>query len=114
MAIHYNLSKVFALSDNDTEFAKQLAMVFVAEVPQDLEGLKNGIKEKNHQQAYSFAHKIKPTLDLLGMTVAHEEILIIEQWAKNKGKRKEIKETFKSMKDRVKKAVKELKKDLNI
>ena len=36
MAINYNLSKVYALSDNDEEFVLQIIDLFVTEVPQDL------------------------------------------------------------------------------
>jgi hypothetical protein len=34
------------------------------------------------------AHKIKPTLDLLGLNVAFEEILQVEAWTKGRGKEK--------------------------
>ncbi len=73
-----------------------------------------GIKTKDHKLAYAFAHKIKPTLDLLGMSMAHEEILQIEAWTKAEGKRKEIEATFESVKDQVEKAVKEIKKDFDL
>jgi HPt (histidine-containing phosphotransfer) domain-containing protein len=113
MALNYNLAKVYAISENDTEFVQQIVSLFISEVPADLQLVKEGIEEKNYKQAYSFAHKIKPTLDLLGMTVAFEEILVVEDWTKREGKRKEIKDTFKDIEDRVEKAVKEIKKDFN-
>jgi HPt (histidine-containing phosphotransfer) domain-containing protein len=114
MALHYNLAKVYALSDNDPEFVMQIITLFVTEVPQDMIQIKLGIKTKDHKLAYSYAHKIKPTLDLLGMTVAYEEILQIEAWTKREGKRKEIKEVFDSVESQVEKAVKEIKKDFNL
>mgnify|MGYP000092975703 CR=1 FL=1 len=114
MAINYNLSKVYALSDNDPEFVLQIITLFVTEVPQDLKQIEIGIKEKDHKQAYAFAHKIKPTLDLLGMTMAYEEILQVEAWTKAEGKKKEIEATFKSIQDQVEKAIKEIKKDFEI
>lgn len=114
MAINYNLSKVYALSDNDEEFVKQIIDLFVSEVPADLKQIELGIKEKDHKLAYSYAHKIKPTLDLLGMSMAYEEILQVEAWTKVEGKRKEIDATFESIQDQVDKAVKEIKKDFNI
>ena len=70
MAINYNLSKVYALSDNDPEFVNEILSLFVSEVPEDLLQIKEGIKKKDHKHAYAYAHKIKPTLDLLGMTMA--------------------------------------------
>lgn len=114
MAINYNLSKVYALSDNDPEFVMQIIELFVTEVPQDLKQIELGIKEKDHKQAYAYAHKIKPTLDLLGMSMAYEEILQVEAWTRAEGKRKEIDATFESIQDQVDKAIKEIKKDYEI
>jgi len=114
MALHYNLAKVYALSDNDPEFVMQIVTLFVTEVPEDLLQIKEGIKKKDHKHAYAFAHKVKPTLDLLGLNVAFEEILQVEAWTKAEGEKKEIKETFKSIKSQVSDAVKELKKDFDL
>ncbi len=114
MALNYNLAKVYALSDNDPEFVMQIITLFVTEVPQDLVQIKLGIKTKEHKLAYAYAHKIKPTLDLLGMNVAFEEILQIEAWTKREGKRKEIRDTFDSVESQIEKAVKEIKKDFNL
>nr|WP_294776540.1 Hpt domain-containing protein [uncultured Flavobacterium sp.] len=114
MAINYNLAKVYALSDNDPEFVMQIIDLFVTEVPEDMKQIELGIKEKDHKLAYAYAHKIKPTLDLLGMTVAFEEILQVEAWTKREGKRKEINDTFASIQSQVEKAVKEIKKDFEV
>ncbi len=114
MAINYNLSKVYALSDNDEEFVLQIIDLFVTEVPQDLKQIEIGIKEKDHKQAYAYAHKIKPTLDLLGMTMAFEEILQVEAWTRAEGKKNEIEATFESIQDQIDKAIKEIKKDFDI
>jgi HPt (histidine-containing phosphotransfer) domain-containing protein len=114
MAINYNLAKVYALSDNDPEFVMQIITLFVTEVPEDMKQIELGIKEKDHKLAYAYAHKIKPTLDLLGMSVAFEEILQVEAWTKREGKRKEINDTFESIKSQVEKAVKEIKKDFEV
>ena len=114
MAINYNLSKVYALSDNDPEFVMQIITLFVTEVPEDLKQIDLGIKTKDHQLAYSYAHKIKPSLDLMGMNVAFEEILQVEAWTKAEGKRKEIVDTFASIESQVEKAVKEIKKDFEL
>ena len=114
MAINYNLSKVHELSDNDTEFVMQIINLFVTEVPDDLGYIDRGVKNKDHHMAYSYAHKIKPTLDLLGMTLAHQEILEIEAWGKREGKRKEIITILESVQNRIDKAVKEIKKDFEL
>lgn len=114
MALKYNLSKVYALSDNDVEFVHQILKLFVTEIPEDLKQVKEGIKKKDHKHAYAYAHKIKPTLDLMGLNVAFEEILQVEAWAKSEGKKKEIIETYRSIKKHVKDAVKEINKDFDL
>jgi len=55
MALHYNLAKVYALSDNDPEFVYQIITLFVNEVPEDLKFIKKGIEDKDHKLAYSYA-----------------------------------------------------------
>ena len=114
MALNYNLSKVYALSDNDPEFVNEILTLFVTEVPEDLKQIKEGIKKKDHKHAYAYAHKIKPTLDLLGLNVAFEEILQVEAWTKTEGNKKEIEHTFESIKTQVKEAIKEIKKDFDL
>lgn len=114
MALHYNLSKVHEISDNDVDFAKQIAVLFIEEVPIEVKKIKEGLKEKNHKKVYYSAHKIKPTLDLLGMDIAYQDILLIEEWTRAEGKKKEIKEVVKSLKKCVKNTIKELKKDFNL
>lgn len=114
MALYYNLAKVYAQSDDDAEFVNKTVNMFVSQVPLDLDKIKKGIEERDYELAYSFAHKIKPTLDLLGMNVTFDEILQIEDWAKTGGKKKEIKENYKSIQKHIEKAIKEIKKDFKL
>lgn len=114
MALHYNLSKVYAISDNDVEFAKQIVELFLEEVPVEVRNIKKGLKEKDRSMVYQAAHKIKPTLDLLGMDLAYEDVLAIEAWSKSESKKKEIKDVCKALKERVEQTIKELKKDYNL
>lgn len=111
MALHYNLSKVYAISDNDVDFAKQIVVLFIEEVPSEMKNIKEGLKEKDHNKVYHAAHKIKPTLDLMGMDLAYEDVASVETWSRSEGKKKEIKEVVKSLKEHISKTVKELKKD---
>ncbi|MCY1553529.1 hypothetical protein D9M68_900220 [compost metagenome] len=50
----------------------------------------------------------------MGLNVAFEEILQVEAWTKAEGKKKDIIETFKSIKVQVKEAIKEIKKDFDL
>jgi hypothetical protein len=55
----------------------------------------------------------KPTLDLLGLNVAFEEILQVEAWTKVEGK-KRYRSYFQEHKTQVKDAIKEIKKDFDL
>lgn len=114
MALHYNLSKVYAISDNDEEFAKQIVTLFTEEVPAEIKNIREGLEVKDHKKVYQAAHKIKPTLDLLGMQLAYEDVLVIEKWSRAEGKRKEIKDVVKSLRHHVENAFKEVKKNYNL
>lgn len=114
MALTYNLSKVNELSDNDPDFARQIVTLFLEEVPPEVKNIREGLKEKDYTRVYQAAHKIKPTLDLLGMDQAYEDILIIEAWTKVKGKKKEIKGVVKNLRHRVDDTIKELQKNYNL
>ena len=114
MALHYNLAKVYAISDNDPDFVHQIVRVFVIDTPIDLDHIKVAIEEKNHQKCFEYAHKIKPSLDLLSLNIALEEVVLIELWAKSLGKKKEVIELYRSASERIEKAIKEMKKDFNL
>lgn len=113
MALHYNLAKVYEISEDD-DFAMSIVSLFVTEVPLEIEQIKAGIDERDYKKAYAHAHKIKPSLDILGMEDARQDVLQIEDWGKTEGKRKEIIEVYKSLENQVEKAVKELKKDFSL
>lgn len=114
MALHYNLSKVYAISDNDVDFARQIVVLFNEEVPPEIQNIRAGLKEKDHTMVYHAAHKIKPTLDLLGMDLAYEDVVAIENWSRAEGKKKEIKAVVKNLRGLIKRTLKELKKDYQL
>lgn len=114
MALNYNLSKVYAISDNDVDFARQIVVLFTEEVPAEIVNIKEGLKGKDYQRVYQAAHKIKPTLDLLGMDIAYRDVIAIEAWTKAEGKKREIKDVVKNLRKYIKLTLKELKKDYDL
>lgn len=114
MALQYNLSKVYEISENDKDFALQIMLLFIQEVPVEIKIIKEAIEAKDYNKSYASAHKIKPTLDLLGMDLAYDDNLLIMNWSKEAGKRKEIKDVYKSLKEKIDAAVLEIKKDFKL
>jgi len=81
MELHYKLHRVRELADNDEDFIAALAQAFLEEVPEDAERLKRAVAEKNYQEAYQAAHKMKPTVDLFELGVL-DKLIELQDWGK--------------------------------
>ena len=114
MAIHYHLAKVFERTNSDDFLVKKEITAFITEVPPKMKLLLLNIKSKQYQTALFNAQKIKPALELMGMTIAYDEMLLVENWANCEAKRREIEATVQSIKNQVEQAVKEMNKEYKI
>ena len=114
MAIHYNLAKVFERTNSDALLIKNEIHTFVFDIPNQIKNLLLCIKNKQYLMAFHTAKKIKPSLELMGMTIAYNEIIEVEKWAEKQGKRREIAATVESIKWQIEKATKEMNKEYKI
>lgn len=110
----YNLDKINEMAEGDEDFITSVISVFLEEVPEDLEGLEKAIGNKDHENVYKLAHKIKPNVDILGMEQTRDRALEIETLGKNEASMEEIKEKFPMLKKDVLQVVAELKKDFDL
>lgn len=110
----YSLDKINEMADGDTEFISSVISVFLEEVPGDMEALESAVNQKDYENVYKLAHKIKPNVDLLGMEQTKEIALEIETLGKSVENGKVIEEKFPILKRDVDQVVAELKKDFNL
>lgn len=110
----YNLDKINEMAEGDEEFINSVISVFLEEVPQDLEQLENALAQKDYEQVYMLAHKIKPNVDLLGMEQTRAIALQIETLGKSSSNMNEIQEVFPILKKDIHQVVSELKKDFQL
>lgn len=113
MEQHYKLFRVRELADNDEDFILTLAETFVEEVSVDAERLENAVAEKNYQEAYQAAHKMKPTIDLFELGVL-DTLIEVQDWGKFTQTDVDITEKFNTVKTAVDKALEEIKSDFNL
>jgi len=78
----YDLSKIRELSDDDPDFIKAMVDTFVEEIPLDLDQLAIAVVQDNRSQVHEYAHKIKPTVDMFGLSCLYD-VLILEAWGKS-------------------------------
>ncbi len=110
----YNLDKINEMAEGDEDFIISVISVFLEEVPEDLEGLEKAINNRDYENVYKLAHKIKPNVDILGMEQSRARALEIETLGKNSASMEEIAEKFPLLKKDVLQVVAELKKDFDL
>lgn len=110
---NYNLESVEEMAGGDQDFVKVVVQTFIEEIPPDLEAMNQAVSENNPGQAYQYAHKMKPNLQMFGLNLM-PQIKIIEEWSKSGKDKKEVDEAALTISRKVKNAEKELKQDFNL
>lgn len=110
---NYSLESVEEMAGGDQDFVRVVVQTFLEEIPPDLEGMNQAILEGNAPQAYQYAHKMKPNLQMFGLDLM-PQIRIIEAWSKQGENESEVHEASRIITDKYKKAEKELKEDFDL
>ncbi|MGC1205289.1 MAG: Hpt domain-containing protein [Flavobacteriaceae bacterium] len=113
MEQHYKLHRVRELADNDEDFIATLAEAFLEEVPVDADRLKKAVAEKDYQEAYQAAHKMKPTIDLFEIGVL-ETLIEVQDWGKFTQTNVDVTDQLYIVINAVDNAVAEIKSDFNL
>ncbi|NNC51023.1 MAG: Hpt domain-containing protein [Flaviramulus sp.] len=113
MEQHYKLFRVRELADNDEDFIKTLAEAFLEEVSVDSERLKKAVAEKDYQDTYQAAHKMKPTVDLFELGVL-DDLIEVQDWGKFTKTDVDITDKLDIVLSAVDKALVEIKSDFNL
>lgn len=78
----YNLSQLDELAGGDQEFVMSMVDTFLEHTPQQLQEMKSARESEDLATVGAIAHKIKPNVDLFGLTQIHQEIRDIERMGK--------------------------------
>lgn len=80
----YDLSMVQSVSGGDEGFIKKMVALFIETVPQNLDELVKAVQTENWDQVGKTAHKLKSTVDSMGIKSIRQEIRTVEANAKAK------------------------------
>jgi len=80
----YDLTMVHSVSGGDPSFIKKMVHLFIETVPLNVSELKKSAETENWDQAAKLAHKLKSTIDSMGIKSIHQDIRSIEANAKQK------------------------------
>lgn len=77
-----DLDYIYTISDGDREFIKEILETFVKITPESIDTINDSLDQKQWQEIARVAHKIKPSILLLGIDQLTNLIKEIEQMAK--------------------------------
>jgi len=80
----YDLSMVQSVSGGDENFIRKMVALFIETVPQNMQDLKNALQQENWDQVGKTAHKLKSTIDSMGIKSIRQEIRTVEANARAK------------------------------
>jgi len=74
----YDLSMVQSISGGDEGFVKRMVQLFIDTMPPALKELKQEVKQQNWISVGKLAHKLKSTIDSMGIALLKDDIRTIE------------------------------------
>jgi CheY-like chemotaxis protein len=80
----YDLTMIQSVSGGDQEFIKKMILLFIETVPGNVRELVHGVEQQNWDQVGKMAHKLKSTVDSMGINSIREDIRQVENDAKQK------------------------------
>lgn len=80
----YDLSMVQSVSGGDEGFIRKMVALFIDTVPQNVVDLKTAMQAENWEQVGKTAHKLKSTIDSMGIKSIRQEIRTVEANARQK------------------------------
>ena len=79
-----NLSYLKSISKGNAAFEQKMLNAFIEQSAVDVQRLKNALLVKDWDTIYLIAHKMKPSLQFVGLTVLQDDILSLEISSKQK------------------------------
>lgn len=78
----YDLSMIKEISHGNNDFVKKMMLLFIETMPPAIAELKQHLSTSNWSDLGAIAHKIKPSIDTVGIQLLKEDIRTIEKNAK--------------------------------
>jgi CheY-like chemotaxis protein/HPt (histidine-containing phosphotransfer) domain-containing protein len=88
----YDLSMIQSVSGGDDAFIKKMISLFIQTVPQNVQELVDAAGNGNWEQVAKMAHKLKSTIDSMGIRSIHDVIRTVESHAKTRDQLEQIPE----------------------
>jgi PAS domain S-box-containing protein len=104
----YDLKSLRSLSRGNEAFVLKMIAIFVKQTKEIMADTEKAIEENNFTEASRLIHKIKPSIDGMGIVSVHKEVRVLERICLISNNKNEINELFVFIKTRLLQAVLEL------
>lgn len=78
----YNLEKIITISRNDNAYVKKMAQIFSDQALLAINQIGDAYKANDLDTVYKVSHRIKPSIDSMGITILYDDIRKIEKDSK--------------------------------
>lgn len=77
-----DLNYLYTLSDGDIDFMQEMVSAFISEIPDTIRLFEQYLKSEDWQAIGTLAHKIKPSIQTMGLNHTYELMKVIEMSGK--------------------------------
>ena len=105
----YDLAQLEAVAAGSQEFVDKMVDMFVEMTPGLIERIENGLSAKDWPEVQSASHKMKPSIDMMGISSLHQVVRNVEQNAKHETSLEQIPEEFEKLKSTLNVVIEQLK-----
>jgi CheY-like chemotaxis protein/HPt (histidine-containing phosphotransfer) domain-containing protein len=109
----YDLTMIHSVSGGDKAFIKKMILLFIETVPQNVQELVDATEKGNWELVSKMAHKLKSTIDSMGIRTLRDQIRSVELNAKNLDKLELMPDTVKQIELVVSVCIQQLKKEVD-
>ncbi|MFN5319083.1 MAG: Hpt domain-containing protein [Bacteroidia bacterium] len=78
----YDLSMIHEIAHGNQDFVNKMMQLFIDTMPPALSELRQHYNDKNWASLGAVAHKIKPSIDTMGIELLREDIRALEKYGK--------------------------------
>ena len=72
------------MSGGNADFIKEFLSLFLTNMPLSVDELEEGLKNKDFEKIRQSAHKMKPSLNYVGLKDTYETVATLEKYAREK------------------------------
>ncbi|MEX1188905.1 MAG: Hpt domain-containing protein [Bacteroidia bacterium] len=109
----YNLSMIQEIAHGNMDFVNKMKALFIETMPPAINEIKEHLNNSNWNDLGAVAHKIKPSIDTMGIEHLKEDIRLMERYGKESSNLDELPILFEKLDAIIGKVISDLKEELN-